>query len=137
MAYPKKIFCYLSFNTLKKTASLIHSRMVLLVLIGIKNLLQDLTLRKREPTSIASVRGFNKPQVYRFFDLLEEQTQRHVLDATRLHSMENRDSNVVQVLRKVGNCQVGLIARSERDRRSTVTIFYDLCTQKNELVDTS
>ncbi|CAH2100535.1 unnamed protein product [Euphydryas editha] len=32
----------------------------------------DITLRRPEPTSVAHARGFNRPQVERFFDLLEQ-----------------------------------------------------------------
>lgn len=44
--------------------------------------------RKPEPTSIARARRFNKPQVYRFFDLLEEQIEKYDTDTTRLYNMD-------------------------------------------------
>ncbi|XP_049881876.1 uncharacterized protein LOC126377877 isoform X2 [Pectinophora gossypiella] len=80
----------------------------------------DLTLRKPEPTSIARTRGFNKPQVYRFFDLLEEQIQKHGIDATLIYNMDETgvqtsSNKPPRVLTKVGKRQVGLIASSERD----------------------
>lgn len=84
-----------------------------------------MTLRKPEPASIARARGFNKPQVYRFFDLLEEQMQKHNIDATRLYNMDETwvptsSNKPPRVLTKVGKRQVGLIASSERGRTTTV-----------------
>jgi hypothetical protein len=85
----------------------------------------DVTLRKPEPTSIARARGFNKPQVYRFFDLLEEQIDKNKIDATRLYNMDETgvqtsSNKPPRVLTKSGKRQVGLIASPERGRTTTV-----------------
>jgi len=85
----------------------------------------DLTLRKPEPTSIARARGFNKPQVYRFFNLLEEQIEKHKVDATRLYNMDETgiqtsSNKPPRILTKTGKRQVGVISSTEKGRTTTV-----------------
>lgn len=67
------------------------------------------TVRRQEPTSIARARGFNKAQVYRFFDLLENEIHKHKIDAIRLYNMNetgiqtssNKPPRVIRELTKL------------------------------------
>lgn len=47
-----------------------------------------MTIRQPEPTSVARTRGFNKPQVYRYFDILEREVDKHKIDATRIYNVD-------------------------------------------------
>lgn len=48
----------------------------------------NIVLRTPEPTSVARARGFNRPQVERFFKLLEEQYNICDSDTTRVYNMD-------------------------------------------------
>ncbi|XP_047033976.1 uncharacterized protein LOC124640306 [Helicoverpa zea] len=92
---------------------------------GFRSRHPDLSLRCPEPTSIARARGFNKPQVLRFFDLLEEQIVKHNIDATRIYNMDETgiqtsSNRPPRVLSKTGKKQVGVISSVERGKLTTV-----------------
>lgn len=85
----------------------------------------DITLRKPEPTSVARARGFNRPQVARFFDLLEQEILKHGIDATRIYNMDETcvqtsSSKPPRVLSRAGKKQVGIISSVERGKLTTV-----------------
>ena len=48
----------------------------------------ELLLRTPEPTSIARARGFNRPQVERFYRNLWEQIQKYNCDANSIYNMD-------------------------------------------------
>lgn len=54
-----------------------------------------IVLRAPEPTSIARIRGFNKAQVNRFYDLLEEQMVKNNIEPARVRNRgEDLDDQV-------------------------------------------
>lgn len=85
----------------------------------------DISLRTPEPTSIARARGFNRPQVQRFYQNLSDQVTKHNIDASRLYNMDetgvtttsNRPPKVLSVK---GKKQVGVISSVERGQLTTV-----------------
>lgn len=92
--------------------------------LGFKSRHPDLTLRQPEPTSIARVRGFNKPQVQRFFDILY-QIDKHKIDATRIYNVDEtgiqtNSNKPPKILSKSGKKQVGIISSVERGKLTTV-----------------
>ena len=56
----------------------------------------QLSLRNPEPTSIAKAAGFNKPAVYRFYDVLEATIDKYKLDSTRIFNMDETSLSTVQ-----------------------------------------
>lgn len=93
--------------------------------LGFKKRHPNLVVRQPEPTSISRARGFNKPQVYRFYDLLEGEIKKHGIDATRIYNMDETgvhasSSKPPKILSKSGKKQVGVIASAERGKLTTV-----------------
>lgn len=93
--------------------------------LGFKKRHPNLTVRQPEPTSIARARGFNRPQVYRFYDLLETEIDKHGVDATRIYNMDETGIQTTsnkppKILSRTGKKQVGVIASAERGKLTTV-----------------
>lgn len=92
---------------------------------GFKARHPDLSLRHPEPTTIARARGFNKPQVQRFFDLLEAEIDKHKVDASRIYNVDEsgiqtNSNKPPRILCKSGKKQVGVISSVERGKLTTV-----------------
>lgn len=93
--------------------------------MGFKKRNPNITLRQPEPTSIARARGFNRPQVERFFDLLEQEIDKHNIDASRIYNMDETgiqtsSNKPPKVLSRTGKKQVGVISSVERGKLTTV-----------------
>ena len=85
----------------------------------------EIVLRIPEPTSVARVRGFNRPQVERFYSLLWEQIQKHSIDAGQLYNMDETGirtttSKPPKILSIRGKKQMGIMSSSERGTLTTV-----------------
>lgn len=93
--------------------------------LGFKKRHPNLTIRQPEPTSIARARGFNSPQVYRFFDSLGTKINKHAIDATRIYNVDETgiqttNNKPPKILSGTGKKQVGVISSVERGKLTTV-----------------
>lgn len=94
-------------------------------LAGFRKRHPEIVLRIPEPTSVARVRGFNRPQVERFYSLLWEQIQKHSIHAGQLYNMDETGirtttSKPPKILSIRGKKQVGITSSSERGTLTTV-----------------
>lgn len=94
-------------------------------LAGFRKRHSSIVLRSPEPTSLARARGFNRPQVERFYNLLEELMGKYSLDPTQIYNMDEtgiRTSTTKppKILSSYGKRQVGLISSTERGTLTTV-----------------
>lgn len=85
----------------------------------------QIVLRTPEPTSVARVRGFNRTQVTRFYDILEQVLQEHNIGPDSLYNMDETGimtttNKPPKVLSISGKKQVGVISSTERGKLTTV-----------------
>lgn len=85
----------------------------------------QITLRIPEATSIGRVKGFNRPQVKRFYKLLSEQIEKCQIDGTRIYNVDETGiqtstNKPPKVLSVKGKKQVGIISTTERGQTTTV-----------------
>ena len=84
----------------------------------------EVAVRKPEPTSLARAQAFNRPQVSKFFAVLEETMKTHKISPLRIYNMDESGVNTVQSTQKVlalkGKKQVGSITSAERGVHCTI-----------------
>lgn len=82
-----------------------------------------ISLRAPEPTSAARAKAFNKPQIMKFFSLLEKTVSVNGIQPHRIYNMDESGLNTVQKPPKVfasrGKKQVGAVTSDERGQHFT------------------
>ena len=86
----------------------------------------DLTLRTPEATSAARARGFNKPVVMKFFDILDEASKKvkgphaiYNVDETGMTTVQSKPSRIIA---QKGKKQVGSLTSAERGQLTTAVV---------------
>ncbi|XP_052752615.1 uncharacterized protein LOC128201064 [Galleria mellonella] len=91
----------------------------------------DIALRSPESTSIARAVGFNKPQVYRFYDQLHQLQDKYKFPASRIYNADETGVSTVHKNEKVistkGKKQVGKLTSGERGRNITLMFAMSVC----------
>lgn len=84
----------------------------------------DIVLRTPESTSIARAVGFNKPQVDRFYDQLDQLLQKYKFPPSKIYNADETGVSTVHKNEKVisvkGKKQVGKLTSNERGRNITL-----------------
>ncbi|KAJ8936748.1 hypothetical protein NQ318_016119 [Aromia moschata] len=85
----------------------------------------EIVLRTPEPTSVGRAKGFNRTQVTRFYNLLDEQIQKYKIGPDALYNMDETEimtttNKPPKVISISGKKQVGIISSAERGQLTTV-----------------
>ncbi|KAB0803436.1 hypothetical protein PPYR_00406 [Photinus pyralis] len=85
----------------------------------------NISLRQPENVSIARCKGFNKTNVYNFFDILENVVDENGIDGFHIYNVDESGFSTVQkkapkVLASKGKHQVGFVASGERGINTTL-----------------
>lgn len=91
---------------------------------GFRRRNKDISLRKPEPTSAARAQAFNKPQIERFFKVLQEVIDKNNITPNAIYNVDESALSTVQRPQKVfattGRKQVGSLTSAEKGSHSTV-----------------
>lgn len=84
----------------------------------------QISLREPQATSMQRVKGFNKQNVYEFFDILGKLVDDNQIDATRIYNVDETGLSTVQnkcqkVLGRKGKKQIGSVSSGERGVNTT------------------
>lgn len=121
-------------------------------LAGFRQRNKDISLRKPEATSAARAQAFNRPQVERFFTVLQEIVDKNKIRPFRMYNVDESALSTVQRPQKIfattGRKQVGALTSAEKGSHVTVVccmsasgnyvppcLIFPRKLMKNELID--
>ncbi|CAH2100084.1 unnamed protein product [Euphydryas editha] len=86
----------------------------------------SISLRAPEATSAARARAFNKPQVMKFFELLEKLVTDNEIPPSKIYNMDESGLSTVQKPPKIfaqkGKKQVGALTSAERGQHVSIAV---------------
>lgn len=87
---------------------------------------KGLSIRIPEPTSVGRGRGFNRPQVERFFENLWQVFDKHKIQPSNIYNMDETGSRTSctkppKIISVKGKKQVGVISNAEKGQLVTLT----------------